>query len=145
MVGFLECSLQGYTQVGDENAQYAKEGKKDFVFLLSAQAWRPSTYEETLKCEVTRWGYTVSPGRSAYYLVSKLLVLLTFAERRSRREAALSSPRVAITSKTGELSLFPSHGYPEFKTPSKQYENGPITYFEVIAALPRPYHNTSPQ
>ena len=35
-----------------------------------------------------------------------------------------------------------SHEYPEYKTPSKQYESGPITYFEVIAGLPRPYHDT---
>ena len=28
-----------------------------------------------------------------------------------------------------------------YKTPTKKYENGPITYFGVITGLPRPYHN----
>ena len=41
------------------------------------------------------------------------------------------------------LSPVSSHDYPEYKTPSKQYENGSITCFEVITCLPRPYHNSS--
>ena len=41
------------------------------------------------------------------------------------------------------LSPFPSHDYPEYETSSKQYENGSITYFEVINGLSKPYHNTS--
>ena len=32
----------------------------------------------------------------------------------------------------------------EYETLSKQYENGPITYFEVTTGLPRLHHNTSP-
>ena len=39
------------------------------------------------------------------------------------------------------FSPFQSHDYPEYEMPSKQYENGPITYFEVITGLSRPYHN----
>ena len=35
----------------------------------------------------------------------------------------------------GGLSPFPSHDYPKYETPSKQYENGPIAYFEVITGL----------
>ena len=35
----------------------------------------------------------------------------------------------------GGLSLFPPHYYPEFKTPSKQYENGLITYFGEITGF----------
>ena len=30
------------------------------------------------------------------------------------------------------LSPVSSHDYPECKTPSKQYENGPITYYQVL-------------
>ena len=26
-------------------------------------------------------------------------------------------------------------GYPEYETPSKQYENGPVTYFGVLPAF----------
>ena len=33
------------------------------------------------------------------------------------------------------LSRFPSHDYPEYETPSEQYENGPIAYFEVSPAF----------
>ena len=43
----------------------------------------------------------------------------------------------------GELSPFPSHDYPEYKKPSKQYENGPITYWGGNYRLPRPCHNNS--
>ena len=32
-------------------------------------------------------------------------------------------------------SSFPSHDYPEYETPSKKYENGPIAYFEVITGF----------
>ena len=38
------------------------------------------------------------------------------------------------------LSPFPSHGYTEYETPPKQYENGPMTYFRVITCLSRPQH-----
>ena len=44
---------------------------------------------------------------------------------------------------TRRRSPFPSHDYPEYETPSKQYENGPITHFGVIAGLPRPYYDLS--
>ena len=44
-----------------------------------------------------------------------------------------------MASAWGGLSPSPSHDYSEYETPSKQYENGPITYFEVITGLPRPY------
>jgi len=43
-----------------------------------------------------------------------------------------------MASAWGGLSPSPSHDYSEYETPSKQYENGPITYFEVITGLPRP-------
>ena len=42
----------------------------------------------------------------------------------------------------GPLAFPLSHDYPEYETPSKQYENGPITYFEVITGLQRPYNIT---
>ena len=35
------------------------------------------------------------------------------------------------------------HDYPEHETPSKQYENGAITNYEVITGLPRSYHNSA--
>ena len=72
------------------------------------------------------------------------LVLLIFANLTSGSEAALIYPRVVMASEGEGLSPFPSHDYPEYETSSKQYENGSITYFEVINGLPRPYHNTSP-
>ena len=37
------------------------------------------------------------------------------------------------------LSPFASHDYPEYETPSKQNENGPMTYVELITDLPRPH------
>ena len=46
-----------------------------------------------------------------------------------------------MTSGKEGLSPLPSHDYPEYETPSKQYENGPITSFGVSTGLPRPYHN----
>ena len=42
------------------------------------------------------------------------------------------------------LSPSPSNDYPEYESPYKQFENGPITYFEVITGFTRPYHNASP-
>ena len=51
LVSFKD-SLQGYTQIGVEDARYlsiiivyAKEGKKEPIFFSSAHTWRPSTYE----------------------------------------------------------------------------------------------------
>ena len=41
----------------------------------------------------------------------------------------------------GGLSPFPSHVYPEYKTPSKQHENHQLPILGVITGLPRPYHN----
>ena len=41
------------------------------------------------------------------------------------------------------LSPVSSHDYPEYKTPSKQYETGQLSIFEVITGLPRPYHNST--
>ena len=46
-----------------------------------------------------------------------------------------------MTSAWEGISPFPSHDYTEIETPSKQYENGSIAYFEVITGLQRPYHN----
>ena len=37
------------------------------------------------------------------------------------------------------------HDCLDYETPSKQYENGLFTYFEVITGLPRPYYITLPQ
>ena len=51
--------------------------------------------------------------------------------------------RVVMASGWEGFSPFPSYDYPEYETPFKQYENGPITYFAVITGLSRPYHDSS--
>ena len=77
-------------------------------------------YRDTF--EVTRWRQKSIPLQVC--LSSLLsLVLLTFLSLRSRREVAL------FFQSRDRISPASSHDYPEYKTPSKQYENGPMTYF----------------
>ena len=89
--------------------------------------------------------FELKTRKNMFCLVSKSSVLrvLTFAELRSRREAALLFPRVVMASKTGRLSLFPSlmiilntKSHPNNTKPDQ------LLIFEVIAGFPRPYHNT---
>ena len=66
-----------------------------------------------------------------------------FLEPRRSREKQLywSQSRDGIW-RWGGLSPVSFHDHPEYKTPPKHYENGPILpIFEVITGLPRPYHN----
>ena len=65
-------------------------------------------------------------------------------ELRRKRETALSFPESRWYLTVRGLSLVSFLDYPKYKTPSKQYENEPITYLcsEVITGLPRPYHNS---
>ena len=45
------------------------------------------------------------------------------------RESRHINPRAVMTSDDVGLSPVSIHDYPEYKTPSEQYENGLITYF----------------
>ena len=48
-----------------------------------------------------------------------------------------------MTSEQEGVTPFQYHIYAEYETPSQQYENGQITYFDVCTGLPRPCHNTT--
>ena len=51
-----------------------------------------------------------------------------FPEPRRSREGSFLNPRVVIAPDGAGLSPVSFHDYPQYKTPSKQYENGPIIY-----------------
>ena len=71
-------------------------------------------------------------------------MLLTFLSLGSRSEAALLFPESWWHLTVRGLSPVSSHDYAENKTPSKQYENGPITYLRGNYRPSRPYLHTSP-
>ena len=72
--------------------------------------------------------HRVSPRRSGYQASPWWFSL--FSElRRSKRNSFINPARAVMTSNDVGISPVSFHDYPEYETPSQQYENGPITYF----------------
>ena len=60
-----------------------------------------------------------------------------FREAQKLRQAALSIPRVVMTSEQEGVMPSPFQIYPENEMPSPKYENGHFTRFGVITGLPK--------
>ena len=87
-----------------------------------------------------RVGHRVSPDRSADETCPRF-----YSPSRSPEvgEKQLYQSHV-MTLEQKSVMPFPSHDYPEYETPSQQYENGQITYFEYVTDIQKALQNTSP-
>ena len=57
------------------------------------------------------------------------MVITHFEPQKTWEISSFIIPRVVMASNDVGLSPVSFHDYPEYKTLSQQYENGPITYF----------------
>ena len=86
-------------------------------------------------CEVTGRRHRASLARLPIKLV---LGATHFVEPQKTWERnGFINPKVVMTSDGAGLSPVSFHDYPEYKTSSKPYENGPIIYFLGNYRLPR--------